>query len=161
MPIQTIQYMEHRLMIQIITGSTLGGAEYVGDHLYDLLTERGEEVTVNNAPNLLDIPNQGVWIIVTSTQGAGEYPDNIQEFIQQLQLTPPNMSQVKYAVIALGDSSYDTFCSAGKHAFSLLESIGSTPISPCLTIDVLDSPIPEEIAEKWLQDNLEKVINKQ
>lgn len=28
-------------MIHIITGSTLGGAEYVGDHLSDLLQEAG------------------------------------------------------------------------------------------------------------------------
>ena len=29
-------------MIHIITGSTLGGAEYVGDHLNDLLEEQGQ-----------------------------------------------------------------------------------------------------------------------
>ncbi|MDF5430873.1 FMN-binding protein MioC, partial [Vibrio parahaemolyticus] len=28
-------------MIHIITGSTLGGAEYVGDHLSDLFNENG------------------------------------------------------------------------------------------------------------------------
>lgn len=39
-------------MIHIITGSTLGGAEYVGDHLSDLLVEQGFETTIHNQPSL-------------------------------------------------------------------------------------------------------------
>ena len=64
-------------MIHIITGSTLGGAEYVGDHLSDLLNENGFETTIHNQPELASIDNQGTWLLITSTHGAGEYPDNI------------------------------------------------------------------------------------
>ncbi|GAB2640774.1 FMN-binding protein MioC [Vibrio panuliri] len=143
-------------MIHIITGSTLGGAEYVGDHLSDLLVDKGFKTTIHNQPNFAEIEPQGTWLIVTSTHGAGDYPDNIQPFIQALQATPPKMSEVKYAVIAIGDSSYDTFCAAGKHAHELLEDIGGTPISDCLTIDVLAHPVPEDAAELWLQDHIER-----
>ncbi|MCG7491264.1 MULTISPECIES: FMN-binding protein MioC [Vibrio] len=137
-------------MIQIITGSTLGGAEYVGDHLNDLLVKHGFETCIHNEPVLDEIPAEGTWLIITSTHGAGDYPDNIQPFIQALQDTPPKMSNVKYAVIAIGDSSYDTFCGAGKHAHTLLEDIGGTPITECLTIDVLSHDVPEDAAETWL-----------
>lgn len=137
-------------MIQIITGSTLGGAEYVGDHLSDLLVEKGFETMIHNQPQLAEINNSGTWLIVTSTHGAGDYPDNIQSFISQLQSTPPKMSDVKFAVIAIGDSSYDTFCAAGQHAHALLEDIGSTPISDCFTIDILAHDVPEDAAEEWL-----------
>ncbi|ROV60486.1 FMN-binding protein MioC [Vibrio ponticus] len=143
-------------MIHIITGSTLGGAEYVGDHLSDLLIEKGLETTIHNQPNLTEIDNQGTWLIITSTHGAGEYPDNIKPFIQTLQDTPPKMAEVKYAVIAIGDSSYDTFCAAGKHAYDLLEDIGGTPICDLLTIDILAQSVPEDAAEVWLQDHIER-----
>lgn len=143
-------------MIHIITGSTLGGAEYVGDHLSDLLIEHGHETTIHNQPDLAEIPAQGTWLIITSTHGAGEYPDNIQPFIAALQNTPPRMSDVKYAVIAIGDSSYDTFCEAGKHAYDLLQDIGATPLTDCLTVDVTVDALPEEAAESWLKEHIEK-----
>ncbi|MGR5470871.1 flavodoxin domain-containing protein, partial [Vibrio astriarenae] len=88
-----------------ITGSTLGGAEYVGDHLSDLHNEKGFETTIHNQPELASIDNQGTWLVITSTHGAGDYPDNIQPFIAALQNTPPKMADVKFAVIAIGDSS--------------------------------------------------------
>ncbi|EGQ7918650.1 FMN-binding protein MioC [Vibrio parahaemolyticus] len=143
-------------MIHIITGSTLGGAEYVGDHLSDLLVEQGFETTIHNQPSLDEIDNQGTWLVITSTHGAGEYPDNIQPFIAALQNTPPKMADVKFAVIAIGDSSYDTFCAAGKHAYALLEDIGATPIADCLLIDVLAHDVPEDAAEAWLKENIER-----
>ncbi|MCX2790818.1 FMN-binding protein MioC [Vibrio sp. Sgm 5] len=141
-------------MIHIITGSTLGGAEYVGDHLSDLLNANGFETTIHNQPELSAIENQGTWLVITSTHGAGEYPDNIQPFIAALQNTPPKMADVKFAVIAIGDSSYDTFCAAGQHAFDLLEDIGATPITDSLKIDVLSYDVPEDAAEVWLKENL-------
>ncbi len=61
------------------------------------------------------------------------------------------MADVKFAVIAIGDSSYDTFCAAGKHAYNLLEDIGATPIADCLLIDVLAHDVPEDAAEAWLK----------
>ncbi|MGO1295923.1 MAG: FMN-binding protein MioC [Vibrio sp.] len=136
-------------MIHIITGSTLGSAEYVGDHLNDLLEAQGLATTIHNQPDPSDIPATGIWLIVTSTHGAGDYPDNIQPFISYLQETPPRTQDLKYAVVAIGDSSYDTFCGAGKHAYALLEDIGATPLTECLTIDVQNYPVPEDAAEEW------------
>ncbi|GAM65411.1 flavoprotein mioC [Vibrio ishigakensis] len=140
-------------MIHLITGSTLGGAEYVADHLSDLLEKQGKETEIHNQPDLAEIPTEGTWLVVTSTHGAGEYPDNIQSFIGQLQDTPPNTQALKFAVIAIGDSSYDTFCAAGKHCYDLLEDIGATPLTDCFTIDVLNHPVPEEAAEEWFEDH--------
>lgn len=143
-------------MIHIITGSTLGGAEYVGDHLSDILVDKGFETTIHNQPDISEIDNSGTWLLITSTHGAGEYPDNIQPFITALQETPPRMSDVNFAVIAIGDSSYDTFCAAGKHAHELLEDIGATALTECFTIDVLSHDVPEDAAESWLKNHIER-----
>lgn len=143
-------------MLHIITGSTLGGAEYVGDHLNDLLQEHGIETQVHNQPDLSEIPAEDTWLIITSTHGAGEYPDNIQPFIHALQDTPPRTDKLQYAVIAIGDSSYDTFCAAGQHAFDLLSDIGATALADCMMIDIQEHQIPEEPAEAWLLEHISK-----
>lgn len=141
-------------MIHIITGSTLGGAEYVADHVSDILESKGLETTIHNQPELKNIPADGIWLIITSTHGAGDYPENIQPFIAELQSTPPKTTQLKYAVIGIGDSSYDTFCQAGFHAHSLLEDIGATALNECFTIDVQEYPVPEDAAEEWLEKHI-------
>ncbi|WP_277207639.1 FMN-binding protein MioC [Vibrio misgurnus] len=143
-------------MIHIITGSTLGGAEYVGDHLSDLLQQQGFETQIHNQPSLNNIPTTGTWLLITSTHGAGAYPDNIQPFIQALQDTPPNTATLRYAVVAIGDSSYDTFCAAGKHAYQLLSDIGAKPLANCFSIDIQQHSVPEDAAEAWLK----RVINR-
>ncbi|MCK6265605.1 FMN-binding protein MioC [Vibrio sp. ZSDE26] len=137
-------------MIHIITGSTLGGTEYVGDHIFEQLSDAGIEAMVHNQPNIDEIPASGTWLVVTSTHGAGDYPDNIVPFIQAIQSTPPRMSEVKFAVIAIGDSSYDTFCAAGKHADNLLADIGGARVCDCLFIDVINTPVPEDEVDIWL-----------
>ncbi|MDN3679351.1 FMN-binding protein MioC [Vibrio tapetis subsp. quintayensis] len=142
-------------MIHIITGSTLGGAEYVGDHLSDLLEQAGHETTIHNQPEVSAIPSEGTWLIVTSTHGAGDYPDNIKPFFAAIQTAPPRMSNVRFAVVALGDSSYDTFCEAGKQARELLLDIGTSEICEPCEIDVLSTPVPEDAAEVWLKEVIE------
>ncbi len=141
-------------MIHIITGSTLGGAEYVGDHLSGLLEEKGLETTIHNQPSLKELPIDSTWLVITSTHGAGDYPENIQPFINELQKTPPNTANLKFAVIAIGDSSYDTFCYAGLNVDHLLKDIGATPLSECFTIDIQTYPVPEDSAEEWLETHI-------
>ena len=143
-------------MIHIITGSTLGGAEYVGDHLNDLLEEQGQAITLHNQPEYASIPQQDTWLIVTSTHGAGEFPDNIKPLITELTEQAPQLDKVRFAVIAIGDSSYDTFCAAGQAAHELLTNLGAQAISDCFTIDVLETPVPEDAAEEWFNDHSEQ-----
>ncbi|MCL9782956.1 FMN-binding protein MioC [Vibrio sp. S4M6] len=146
-------------MIHIITGSTLGGAEYVGDHLSELFEQNGQQTMIHNAPELNEIPNEGIWLVITSTHGAGEFPDNIQPFFAELEGDSTDLSKVRYAVIAIGDKSYDTFCAAGKQAFQLLQQAGAKPVAECLTIDVLTHPVPEDAAEEWLNKNIQLFSN--
>ncbi|MGF1763333.1 FMN-binding protein MioC [Aliivibrio kagoshimensis] len=136
--------------IQIITGSTLGGAEYVGDHLEEVLSNIGVDSDIHNSPNLDNIPSQGDWLLVVSTHGAGEYPDNFKPFIEQITNNNADLSAVKFTIIAIGDSSYDTFCAAGNQLKTLLEQHGAGEKYGLLQVDVTDELIPEEAAEQWI-----------
>ncbi|AZL83615.1 MULTISPECIES: FMN-binding protein MioC [Aliivibrio] len=138
----------------IITGSTLGAAEYVGDHIADLLEEMDFATDIHNQPILSEIDTKGLWILVVSTHGAGDYPDNIKPFIQELEEGSQDLSDVEFAIIAIGDSNYDTFCAAGKSLQKVLHNRNVKEIFPLLEIDVTQNPIPEEPAELWLKQHI-------
>ena len=140
--------------VSIITGSTLGGAEYVGDHIADLLEEMDIMTDIHNQPNLTEIEVNSFWILVVSTHGAGDYPANIKPFIQQLSDNASNISEVEFGIIAIGDSNYDTYCAAGKSLQNTLLKLGAIEKYPLLEIDITQSSIPEEPAELWLKQNI-------
>ncbi|MBL4828846.1 MAG: FMN-binding protein MioC [Aliivibrio sp.] len=135
--------------IQIITGSTLGGAEYVGDHLEEILTNKGINSEVHNNPNLENITTSGDWLLIVSTHGAGEYPDNFKPFIEQINSKKPDLTAINFTIIAIGDSNYDTYCAAGDQLKLLLEKHGAVQKLGFLKIDVTDDLSPEEAAEQW------------
>ncbi|KDM92024.1 FMN-binding protein MioC [Photobacterium galatheae] len=136
--------------ITLITGSTLGGAEYVADHLSELLTDAGHDTTIMNQANLAELDPAQIWLLICSTHGAGEFPDNIQPFVSQLQVQQPDLTPLRYGIVAIGDSSYDTFCQAGKDLDHLLAGLGAKRLGERLEIDVSLDPVPEDPAEIWL-----------
>lgn len=137
--------------IDLIVGSMMGAAEYVADEIEAQLLD-GHSVTQHLDASLDELPTDGshIWLICTSTHGAGAFPDNIQPFFDELEQTRPDLSQLKYGVIALGSSQYDTFCQAGRDADDLLSQLGATRIGERLEIDAVEQPVPEEAAVEWL-----------
>ena len=96
----------------LLSGSTLGGAEYVAEHLNDVLETQGFSTALFHGPNLSDIENEKIWLVVTSTHGAGELPDNLKPLFDELANSQNDFSDVRFAVVGLGNSDYDTFCYA-------------------------------------------------
>ncbi|MGR5066127.1 FMN-binding protein MioC [Photobacterium sp. DNB22_13_2] len=138
--------------ITLITGSTLGGAEYVADHLSDLLEQAGHSTDITNQPDFGQLSTGNIWLVVCSTHGAGEYPDNFQPFAEQLLSQQPDLATLHYAVIGLGDSSYDTFCAAARKIDQQLTNLGAIRLGERLEIDVSQDPVPEDPAERWLEN---------
>lgn len=58
--------------ITLISGSTLGGAEYVAEHLAEKLEDAGFSTETLHGPLLEDLPTAGIWLLITSTHGAGD-----------------------------------------------------------------------------------------
>lgn len=137
--------------IDLIVGSMLGTAEYVADEVEQQLVE-DHHVNQYLDADLHDLSTDGshTWLICTSTHGAGDYPDNIASFAEQLKEERPDLTHLKYGVIALGDSQYDTFCEAGRNVDELLHELGATRIGTRLEIDVQEHDIPEDVALEWL-----------
>ena len=140
--------------ICIITGSTLGGAEYVGDHLADLLEQQGHQVQVEN---LADVCDQSLWLIVTSTHGAGELPDNLKPLFAQINAEKPDLSALRYGVVGLGNSDYDTFCFAVDEVEKALNAQSAVKICDSLRIDVKNIFDHEQAAEEWLPSFIDTI----
>lgn len=137
--------------ITLISGSTLGSSEYVADHLDEQLSEAGHNTTTLHGPELAELKLEGIWIIVTSTHGAGELPDNIQPLFDAIKEQQPDLSQLRYGAVGLGNREYDLFCGAVRQFDQLLTSLGAQRIGERLEIDVLEHEIPEDPAGEWLE----------
>lgn len=137
-------------MIEILVGSQMGAAEYVAEQVAEALVQAGYEVNIHLKPKLNQLNQNTIWLVITSTYGAGDLPDNIQPFADQLAQDPSYLTTLSYAVITLGDSSYDTFCLAGKKIAALLQQKGAKALLPGLDIDVLAAELPEDLALAWL-----------
>ncbi|TNH80767.1 sulfite reductase [Aeromonas sobria] len=140
--------------LNIVVGSMLGAAEYVADHVANLLEQAGHQTRIHNPAKLAEVLDDAgsILLVVTSTHGAGDVPDNLQPFAKDLAEQHPDLNSLKYGVIALGDSSYDTFCQGGKTLDQLLAECGASRIGERLDIDVTQHEIPEDAAEVWISD---------
>lgn len=138
--------------IDIVVGSVLGASEYVAEAIEVMLKEKGHTAFCHFKPNINDLNKDNLMIIVTSTHGAGDLPDNIQAFAKKLKSL--DLSGFKAFIIGLGDSSYDTFCQASLTMESIITEAGGKVLSPVFQIDVLHHPIPEDIAVEWLSKQI-------
>lgn len=92
-------------------------------------------------------------LIIVSTHGIGEPPIQAEEFYNFLHSKKaPALKNLKYSVLALGDSSYVQFCQTGKDFDLVLEKLGAERIGQRVDCDV----DYEEDALQWLHEVLPK-----
>ncbi|TDQ22528.1 MioC protein [Raoultella sp. BIGb0149] len=136
--------------ITLISGSTLGSAEYVAEHLAEKLEEAGYSSEIQHGPLIEDLPTDGIWLVISSTHGAGDIPDNLLPFYEALQEQKADLSAVRFGSVGIGSREYDTFCGAIDKIDDALKACGAKQIGETLKINVLDHEIPEDPAEIWL-----------
>ncbi|CAM3655700.1 FMN-binding protein MioC [Xenorhabdus thuongxuanensis] len=138
--------------ITLISGSTMGSAEYVAEHIAEILENNGFSTEMLHGPSLEDLPLEGLWLVVTSTHGAGDLPDNLQPLADEITQQQPDLSNITFGAIGIGSSEYDTFCGAIRSLEGLLEDHGAKRIGDRLEIDILQHEIPEDPAEEWVKE---------
>lgn len=103
--------------------STYGASHTLTIHLMDKI-----------GPEMLS--QAGIFLIVSSTYGAGDIPDPAQRLFEAIEQTKPDLRQVRYGVVALGDSTYkDTFAFGGKRWDALLSQCSGRRIGDILVLD--------------------------
>ena len=141
------------MKVAILSGSVYGTAEEVARHAESLLKAAGLDVWHNPRATLdeLNAFAPEAFLVVTSTTGMGELPDNLQPLYHHIRDQLPAWSGLPGGVIALGDSSYgDTYCAGGEQARELFDELGVREVLPMLRIDASESVTPEQDAEPWI-----------
>ena len=135
--------------LDILFGTQTGNAEEVANEAAALARTRGFQPRVNDldAIEMEHLAEMENLIIVVSTYGEGEMPDNAQLFWEALSAsTAPRLESLNYGVLALGDTSYEHFCQAGKLLDTRLEQLGARRLAARVDCDI-DF---EEVATAWL-----------
>lgn len=84
---------------------------------------------------LTDLPKEKYFFTVISTQGEGEPPGSAKKFYDYIHQNDIKLSQLKFGVLALGDTSYPLFCKAGEDVDTQLSKLGGERIVPLQKCD--------------------------
>lgn len=133
--------------LTIIFASQTGNAKGVAEALEQDAQAAGIAVQLFDASDYKgkDLAKETHVIVVASTNGEGEAPDNalaLHEFLQSKKA--PKLPNLQYGVIGLGDSSYEFFCQTGKDFDTFLEKLGAKRFIDRVDCDVdYDAPAAE------------------
>jgi sulfite reductase (NADPH) flavoprotein alpha-component len=130
--------------------SDMGTAEYIAMQLADAVKAIGVDVTESelNEVALDDVAAASHFIVVASTFGEGEVPDNGTVFWEELSGFDTRLDDLGYAVLGLGDSSYELFCNAGRIIDARLAELGARPLTERIEFDCYR----EGDAREWIAD---------
>lgn len=139
--------------IKILVGTVYGNALDVAEMCFDQLMNKGHQVKLLRQPEFDQVftDDADVLLVCTSTTGQGEIPDSLLMFYCQLQDRQPIRPELRYGLITLGDSSYDTFAEAGKLIDSLFSQLQFQRLGEPLVIDACESLAPREDAQPWIE----------
>lgn len=74
-------------------------------------------------------------LFIASSTGSGEAPDSARAFTRKMRGAPPNLSHLRYRVLALGDRSYENFCAYGDRLGHWLRAAGAEAVAPTIHVD--------------------------
>lgn len=134
--------------ITILYASQTGNAGGLAKKYGEQLKKAGFEVNVSSMSDFKTnaLKKLDHLLVIASTHGEGEPPDNAISFHSYLYgKRAPKLDHVKFAVLSLGDSSYEFFCKTGKDFDEQLEKLGAQRL-----IDRVDCDLDyDEPAAKW------------
>ncbi|TGD58910.1 diflavin oxidoreductase [Flavobacterium humi] len=131
----------------IVYGTETGNSKKLATQLQALLKKNKIQSKVLDAFQypIEKLDKEELLIIIMSTQGEGDPPQNAIKFFDNLSNSSADLSKTKFAVLGLGDSSYPLFCRAGEAIDEQLTRLGGQRIVAFQKADVDYGPT----AENW------------
>ena len=74
-------------------------------------------------------------LLIVSTTGEGDPPDNAARFVRRVMTEAPHLSGLRYGLLALGDRDYDRFCGFGFAVDGWLRRAGAEPLFDLVEVD--------------------------
>ena len=135
--------------LHILFGTQTGNAESVAHDAASVAKAHGLKPIVKGMDEIDSqaFVSMEYLLIITSTYGEGEMPDNAQMLWQEMNSDlAPKLPHLNYSVLALGDTGYDLFCQAGILWDNRLAELGATRLASRVECDV-DFETP---AQTWM-----------
>lgn len=126
-------------VLTILYGSQTGHARSVAEELRDAAQEAGLAVDLVSMGKFKEknLKKLKYVALVTSTQGEGDPPDDALNLVDYMNSTKaPKLENFKFAVLGLGDSSYEFYCKTGKDFDARLQELGGERILDRVDLDV-------------------------
>ncbi|MCS2160075.1 NADPH-dependent assimilatory sulfite reductase flavoprotein subunit [Scandinavium sp. H11S7] len=140
--------------ITVISASQTGNARRVAEQLRDSLLAAKLNVKLVNAGDykFKQIAQEKLLVVVTSTQGEGEPPEEavaLHKFL--FSKKAPKLNGTAFAVFGLGDTSYEFFCQSGKDFDNKLAELGGERLLDRVDTDVEYQPAAAEWRERIVE----------
>lgn len=142
--------------LTLLVGTMTGTAQLVAQELELTWDDPGGDDPVRIETLMMDkldssvFERGGVFLVVTSTYGQGDVPDNAKSLYEDLKAKRPDLSRVRYGVFGLGDRTYaETFNFGGKRFDDILTELGARRIGDRVQHDASSGVLPEEMAAEW------------
>jgi MioC protein len=143
--------------IVILVGTMTGTAEMVAEDMQAEIEATSDHSVELRLMDDLDESafdeRDPSFLIVTSTYGQGEVPDNALDFYEALTEKKPDLDGVRFGLFGLGDRTYsDTYNHGGERFDRILTELGATRIGERFAHDASGADMPEEKGVEWIAD---------
>ena len=135
--------------ITLAFGTETGNAKKLATHLAAIAKKKGVNAKLTDLSQyrVADLSKEDYFFVIISTQGEGEPPIPAKKFYDYIHENELALANIKYSVLALGDTSYPMFCKTGEDVDARFEKFGAKRVVDLQKCDV----DYEEEAMAWFE----------